>query len=71
MGDIRVVNTLSEALADTVSSVGFTRRAGGARVTHACLRELLTEYPEVLSHSDESELQGSQSRRGVTALVFG
>lgn len=72
MGNIRVVSTLSEALADTVSSVGFTRRAGGARVTHACLRELITNYPDVLPRlDDELELQAGEFHGAVTAMVFG
>ena len=70
MGSLRVVGSLSEALADTVGSVGFTRRAGGARVTHASLRRLLAEYPEVLPERSHEPGSGAE-RRGPTAMVFG
>ena len=72
MSNLRVANTLAEALGDTVSSVGFTRRAGGARVTHASLRQLLAQYPEVLpegSHESGATTGGSIS--GQIAMVFG
>lgn len=68
MGGLRVADSLAEALADTVGSVGFTRRAGGARVTHASLRQLLAQYPEVLpEHAHEP----GADRSGPIAMVFG
>ena len=70
MGSLRVVGSLSEALADTVGSVGFTRRAGGARVTHASLRRLLAEYPEVLPELSHEPGSGA-AHRGPKAMVFG
>ena len=70
MGSLRVVESLAEALADTVGSVGFTRRAGGARVTHASLRQLLMEYPEVLPERGIEPRPGVE-RTGIIALVFG
>ncbi|KAG2432469.1 hypothetical protein HXX76_008814 [Chlamydomonas incerta] len=43
-----VVDTLEQALADTSSSIGFTRRTGAARRTHASLGHLLAEFPFAL-----------------------
>ena len=43
-----VVPSLADALEGAVSSVGFTRRAGAGRVTHASLRRLLHRFPEAL-----------------------
>lgn len=42
---MRVVDTLQEALADATSSVGFTRRAGCTRLTHASVSAMLRDYP--------------------------
>ncbi|GIL89509.1 hypothetical protein Vretimale_1925 [Volvox reticuliferus] len=46
---IVVTDTLAEALADTTGSIGFTRRAGATRVTHASLSHLLAEFPWALA----------------------
>ncbi|EFJ46240.1 hypothetical protein VOLCADRAFT_118107 [Volvox carteri f. nagariensis] len=43
-----VTDTLAEALADTAGSIGFTRRAGATRVTHASLGHLLAGFPWAL-----------------------
>ncbi len=42
------VDTLEQALADTTCSIGFTRRTGAARRTHASLGHLLAEFPLAL-----------------------
>ena len=68
MGSLQVADSLAAALADTVSSIGFTRRAGGARVTHASLRRLLMSYPAVLPLAAQQQ-QGIDA--GATALIFG
>ncbi|PNH12047.1 hypothetical protein TSOC_001074 [Tetrabaena socialis] len=45
---LRVVSSLGEALADTASSIGFTRRSGATRLTHASLGHLLADFPWAL-----------------------
>jgi tRNA C32,U32 (ribose-2'-O)-methylase TrmJ len=44
----RVVGTLAEALADTTSSIGFTRRAGCTRMTHASIAAMLRDFPDAV-----------------------
>lgn len=60
-----IVDSLEQALGDTTSSVGFTRRAGATRVTAASLAHLLLEFPWVLG-GDAASNGGT-----TTALVFG
>ena len=64
---LTVVDDLSEALASTVCSVGFTRRSGTARVLQPSLRSLLAAHPEALPLSISSTTADPQ----ITALVFG
>ncbi|KAG2454033.1 hypothetical protein HYH02_001074 [Chlamydomonas schloesseri] len=63
-----VVDTLEQALADTASSIGFTRRTGAARRTHASLGHLLAEFPFALPLQPPPAVTGAA---GTTALVFG
>lgn len=42
---MHMVDSLEDALADTASSIGFTRRAGATRYTHASITALAAEYP--------------------------
>ncbi|GLC72152.1 hypothetical protein PLESTF_001212600 [Pleodorina starrii] len=51
-----VTSSLAEALADTVGSIGFTRRAGATRLTHASLGHLLAEFPWALPLQPPSPL---------------
>ena len=45
---MRVVDSLQEALADTTGSVGFTRRAGCTRLTHASIAAMLRDFPDAV-----------------------
>ncbi|GBF98626.1 rRNA methyltransferase [Raphidocelis subcapitata] len=45
---LRVVDSLPEALADCTGSVGFTRRAGCTRLTHASIGAMLRDYPDAV-----------------------
>jgi tRNA/rRNA methyltransferase len=62
---IVVVGSLAEALADTVSSVGFTRRAGAARICHSSLAALRAAFPAALPAAPPA------GAGGIAALVFG
>ncbi len=71
-----VVGSLEEALADTTGSVGFTRRAGSTRFTHASIGDMLHLFPDAIPQLLPSPFlrPGSSSEAGasgVTALVFG
>ncbi|PNW78901.1 hypothetical protein CHLRE_09g393876v5 [Chlamydomonas reinhardtii] len=69
-----VVDTLEQALADTSSSIGFTRRTGAARRTHASLGHLLAEFPFALPlQPPPVAVPTSAAAAGpcATALVFG
>ncbi len=48
---MRVYGTLSEALCDASSSIGFTRRAGATRHVHPSLGQLMAEFPWVLAEA--------------------
>ncbi len=66
----RVTDTLSEALADTVSQIGFTRRGGQTRLVHASIADLISAQP----HSIPGLGLGSSAKAAPqlrTALVFG
>ena len=66
MGNMRVVDTLAEALSDTVASVALTRRTGKIRKNFSSITELLeSEEAKVLV-----PLGAAQPSR-KTALVFG
>ena len=70
----RQVDTLEQALADTSSSIGFTRRTGAARRTHASLGHLLAEFPFALPlQPPPVAVPTSAAAAGpcATALVFG
>ena len=57
----------------SAGSIGFTRRAGGGRVTHASLRHLLSAFPDVCP-TPAVRLPGGMgpgAPGGSTALVFG
>ncbi|PRW50932.1 rRNA methyltransferase [Chlorella sorokiniana] len=45
---LRVVPSLADALADCTGSIGFTRRAGGGRLVHASMRQLLGRFPAAI-----------------------
>jgi tRNA C32,U32 (ribose-2'-O)-methylase TrmJ len=45
---LRAVDSLPEALADCTGSVGFTRRAGCTRLTHASIGAMLRDYPDAV-----------------------
>ena len=45
---MRVAGSLSEALADTTGSVGFTRRAGCTRVTNVSVAAMLRDFPDAV-----------------------
>ncbi|KAG1675679.1 hypothetical protein FOA52_002388 [Chlamydomonas sp. UWO 241] len=65
----RLKRILAEALADTTGSVGFTRRAGATRYTHASLGDLLASFPDALPRM--ALFRGDVGGGGTTALVFG
>lgn len=75
---MRVVEQLQDALADTVGSVGFTRRAGATRYTHSSVTDMLQKFPSAITaldptlqqQQDEQQHQPAPSA-GITALVFG
>eukprot|EP00798_Chlamydomonas_sp_ICE-L_P009060 gene9060-16178_t len=46
-----VVDTLELALADSVGSVGFTRRTGATRHVHASLAHMVSEFPSSIPSS--------------------
>lgn len=78
--NITVVEGLQDALADTVGSVGFTRRAGATRYTHGSIAEMLDKYPSSITALDPAlqqqleqlhQQQEPVPHTGVTALVFG
>ncbi|GAX85589.1 hypothetical protein CEUSTIGMA_g13004.t1 [Chlamydomonas eustigma] len=46
---IVIVDSLEEALGDTVGSVGFTRRAGATRYTHASIGDMLYQFPDAIT----------------------
>ena len=61
-----IVDTLSSALSDTVSSIGFTRRSGSSRKVYESISSLLETNQTAIP-----SLSSSSSSSGVTALVFG
>ncbi|KAG2498757.1 hypothetical protein HYH03_003496 [Edaphochlamys debaryana] len=71
LGRARVVASLEEALADTAGSIGFTRRAGAARLVHASIGHLAAEFPWTLSGAGGGEGPTGSGPAPVTALVFG
>ncbi|KAF8068431.1 BETAC-AD [Scenedesmus sp. PABB004] len=68
LGRLRVVDGLADALADTTGSLGFTRRAGATRFTHASVGELLQKFPSAIAALDPA---AAAAGAGRTALVFG
>lgn len=64
---MQVLPTLRDALADKMTSVGLTRRAGGGRVTHPSLRALATTFPSVAAQM----MVNSTTGEGQAALVYG
>jgi len=81
---LTVVGSLQEALADSTSSVGFTRRAGCTRLTHVSVDAMLRDFPESIpgmqpqqqlqpegDTSGSSEVWEQIQEQGITALVFG
>lgn len=71
---IVVVDSLAAALADTVGSIGFTRRAGAARVCHGSLSALRAAFPAALPAAPPAGAgapAGAGGGGGMIALVFG
>eukprot|EP00879_Flechtneria_rotunda_P014117 GHRR01014747.1.p1 GENE.GHRR01014747.1~~GHRR01014747.1.p1 ORF type:complete len:367 (+),score=101.63 GHRR01014747.1:1455-2555(+) len=69
-----VVNDLQQALNETTSSIGFTRRAGATRLTHGSIAELLQKYPDAIAALDAVQHRQQcilPTSLGKTALVFG
>ncbi|KAK9849125.1 hypothetical protein WJX84_010183 [Apatococcus fuscideae] len=70
-----------DALAGSAGSIGFTRRAGATRQTHASIRHLLHDFPNAIplhphasppeTSSDGSDMVQSVGPSGKVALVFG
>ncbi|KAK9819025.1 hypothetical protein WJX74_006576 [Apatococcus lobatus] len=76
---LQVAETLQQALAGSTGSIGFTRRVGATRQTHASIRHLLREFPHALplqapaddttvGISPKADIPGAQGKVG---LVFG
>ncbi|KAK9869073.1 hypothetical protein WJX84_003104 [Apatococcus fuscideae] len=78
---LQVADTLQDALAGSAGSIGFTRRAGATRQTHASIRHLLHDFPNAIplhphasppeTSSDGSDMVQSVGPSGKVALVFG
>lgn len=71
---MQVLPSLRDALADKVTSVGLTRRAGGVRITHPSLRALAAAFPDMaaqmITHR-AADAQQPPTMEGQAALVFG
>jgi len=66
LNDLIVLPTLEDALADTISSIAFTRRAGRGRVTHDSLRSLFSTFTELTPQCTMPRADGL-----AVALIFG
>ena len=68
---MQVYDSLHAALAESVSSIGFSRRAGGGRVVHTSISTLVTLFPQLLHVPQTSPDSTFTDEKQTISLVFG